>query len=279
MSAWPVNYTAYGSIYVFADSYSTNSSSQIALTVRNRLSPGRNTQVATIKLSVASISSPLVTITTSAISLTNINSRKQLLIQGTINTSIPCLASWFVSGNLKLQSTLTKIALTDSVIRIFPGILSPATLLLPTDVIPERSSLLLGLRCGVAFSTVLVTTNGAPAPGIFTISPRNGTELADSFSLLAMQWTDEDLPLSYQFGFYDSSDSLLVVRGRSALPYTQASLPAGLAIERYFIKCIVEVYDSLHSLNSASDLVSVSPFSSSNVLNVVLQSLVSHSNL
>ena len=51
----------------------------------------------------------------------------------------------------------------------------------------------------------LVVTNFPPEPGFLDSEPTNSTE-TEYFYLSAAYWTDDDVPLSYIFGYLDTFD-------------------------------------------------------------------------
>jgi hypothetical protein len=54
-------------------------------------------------------------------------------------------------------------------------------------------------------ASVTIIVNEPPSPGLFHVSPKNGTELLTSFTMSASLWVDPDLPLQYAFGFIDAT--------------------------------------------------------------------------
>ena len=54
---------------------------------------------------------------------------------------------------------------------------------------------------------VTIEINGPPLKGVFNINPNVGVELQTTFLLSAKRFIDPDLPLTYTFGFYPSSNS------------------------------------------------------------------------
>jgi hypothetical protein len=54
-------------------------------------------------------------------------------------------------------------------------------------------------------ASVTIVVNAPPSPGLFHVSPKNGTELLTSFTMSASLWVDPDLPFQYAFGFIDAS--------------------------------------------------------------------------
>ncbi len=66
--------------------------------------------------------------------------------------------------------------------------------------------LLFSLSCELdngfsASASVSVRVNAPPLPGRFSCSPSIGESLKTLFTFTAFQWTDTDLPLSYEFGY------------------------------------------------------------------------------
>ena len=60
-------------------------------------------------------------------------------------------------------------------------------------------------------ASVRVYVNAAPLPGAFRVSPSEGMELSTHFSLVALRWQDEDLPLYYTFSYLSTLDDMAVV--------------------------------------------------------------------
>ena len=64
----------------------------------------------------------------------------------------------------------------------------------------------LKIDIGVLYSnSITVFTNGAPMPGSLRVIPSLGVELITDFLFSAKNWDDDDLPLTYSFGFSKSS--------------------------------------------------------------------------
>jgi hypothetical protein len=58
-------------------------------------------------------------------------------------------------------------------------------------------------------SSVVIATNSAPLPGVFEVTPLEGQMLATLFTMTASNWVEDDLSLSYEFG-YESYDGLFL---------------------------------------------------------------------
>ena len=77
---------------------------------------------------------------------------------------------------------------------------------------------------------------------------------------------DEDLPLSYQFGYFDrlsSSDStidedvMVVLRSKMELSYTSSILPLGFLGSHFSLSCVARVFDALESSSKSTFLAKV----------------------
>ncbi|KAJ1422853.1 REJ domain-containing protein, partial [Ochromonadaceae sp. CCMP2298] len=98
-------------------------------------------------------------------------------------------------------------------------------------------------------ASVTITINSPPTQGSFYVAPASGVELVDSFTFVALQWVDPDLPISYQFS-YSSSGLDVILRSRLERSYGRSLLPAG--DEDSLVRCSVQVFDALHANASAS---------------------------
>ena len=116
------------------------------------------------------------------------------------------------------------------------------------------------LSCRQSSATVVVYSNGAPKHGVFEINPPSGIELQQVFSYSGTQWVDPDLPLTYQFAFYDpvNPKNQLVLQTRSERSYGSTQLPAGLADTSFVVSCSLEVFDYFGASNIVLYPVTVS---------------------
>jgi hypothetical protein len=137
------------------------------------------------------------------------------------------------------------------------------TLILSGNSLPERSKFTFSLTCvldnGLTSSAAItVVTNGPPLPGYFTVSPAlGGEEIKTLFTFSAASWTDENLPLTYSFGFVSGTGTPLIVQSTSALSYGTSTLPAGNEGSAYQVLCTAQIYDEMMANSSAVYLVEV----------------------
>ena len=133
---------------------------------------------------------------------------------------------------------------------------------LRADTLPENSITTFQLLCQRASTSIVVITNGPPQPGLFKISPEKGVELDTAFLFSASLWSDEDIPISYSFGFYatNTSTTVATIKARSEASFTSSNLPAGLEESKFQIRGLLLVYDSLSASTTAVNLVKVTRF-------------------
>lgn len=133
---------------------------------------------------------------------------------------------------------------------------------LSADTLPENSITTFQLLCQRASTSIVVITNGPPQPGLFKIEPLKGVELDTAFLFAASLWSDEDIPISYSFGFYatNTSTTVATIKARSEASFTYSNLPAGLEESKYQIRGLLLVYDSLSASTTAINWVEVTRF-------------------
>lgn len=258
---------------LFAAPSSTNSTSAITVLVSDGNS---RMSEASIELTVQDASAPLVLITTSSELVTLVNKNDNLVITGTVETQSSCFAVWTVDNpTLDLKgSALTPLTTELLVSSAMRTVRQTVNLVVRggSEALPERAALKFTLSCGLeSAATIMVTTNGPPLPGSFNIQPSTGTELTTVFRLSAIQWSDANLPLSYQFGFVSGTTKTgLVVLARSELTYTLSTLPAG--VDGSQVECQLQAYDSLNAVTRVSSSVTVTKLVDQGTLESILTS-------
>jgi hypothetical protein len=112
---------------------------------------------------------------------------------------------------------------------------------------------------------VLIQPNSPPSSCSFVVDPPVGIMLQTSFLMVTSACIDEDLPFSYQFGyFYPSSidfsplsKDIVVLRSKMELSHASALLPSGAPEDRYALVSFVRVFDNLDSSSLSSVKVQV----------------------
>ena len=182
------------------------------------------------------------------------NAAEKLKLAASISSAPNASASWTVS---EPSIALDQIALTS----VFKDVASTGTttfnLALNSGTLMPRSTLLFTLTCkfGSGQATkesLIVTTNGAPISGEFSISPQSGVALQDLFRFAASHWFDEDLPLTYAFSYEDSDGQQQALQERTPRTWLVTPLlskaPSGVSTTA----CQVTVYDNFLAHESAS---------------------------
>jgi hypothetical protein len=250
-----------------------NTTSVITITV----SDASRSSTAQVRIIVLQAPSPRLEIK-AANSASNVNTGKPFTLLGSLYLLAPCTATWSVDDP---TITLSDVARTPTQQLLLPAPSKAAValnLVLRPNVLPQRSTLQFVLSCGGAAVSASITTNGAPLPGTFLVAPKVGQELVTSFTFAASQWTDPDLPLTYQFGFQSAvSLSNLVIVSRSELSYATSTLPAGDASRADAIDCSLRVFDTLEAYTDQQTMVTVQSIADSTQSSQLLLDLVQSS--
>ena len=171
------------------------------------------------------------------------------------------------------------------------------SLVLPSNTLPQQSTFTFTLKCFLnsnsnqitnqirnqnqnssSFSSITITTNSPPLPGVYEVSPSKGLMLNTTFVFVASQWEDQDIPLSYEFSYQSSSSSTsyLVHRSRQELSFASSKLPQGRSSDSNLLLTRVQVFDVLDgkSWSVVSVEVTVKKMSSLEVGSVLSSSLL-----
>lgn len=178
-------------------------------------------------------------ITNTASSITSVDAGSALTLRGLIKVSAPCIAMWTVDDSFVNLVAVARTSIAKSILPSSGLPMAPFNLVVAEGALAQRATFAFSLQCGESSSTVTVTTNGAPLPGVFTVSPSTGVELSTLFTFTAVQWSDPDLPLTYQFSYaVPGGASSFALGSATEKSYTESSLPAGA------LNCTMAVYDS-----------------------------------
>lgn len=207
----------------------------------------------------------------------NVLTTDSLFIAATVETSYDCVTAWTVNDtSLQLPSissvNISRVIKPSSPQRVYLR-LYPNTLI-------ARYTYLFSLSCGATgdgvgittVSSVIITTNGPPHLGTFQVSPQwGGRSLITSFAFLTSNWVDQDLPITYSFGYCPPAmdgDTVgctyfMPIRGQSQVSYGYSMLPPGNPSKLHNLTCFANVYDSLGAYATKEVSVEVLPSSSS----------------
>ena len=116
---------------------------------------------------------------------------------------------------------------------------------------------------GTGYAEVEITTNAAPTQGLLETDVSTGTALTTPFTLTAATgWEDDpdDLPLTYNFGYYSPTDGKKQSLGAPTTENEmQATLPTGVASKSNNLTLFVEVKDNQGAMTLTEFEVNVNP--------------------
>lgn len=266
---------------VYAPALAENSTNRFILTVYDST---RSSSVY-VDVSVVSVTTPLVGITTS-LTGSKYNVNQKLTIQGYIDSMYPGIARWSLNDSAVALSTAastnTTLIISQTVIDQSISKAFDFNLVIPANVLPNG--------IGLSFQLNFVTSNGLftygsnlavlmndnPRPGLFIIFPLTGSAYSTEFTLVASQWDDPDLPLTYSFGFNSPDGSgLMSLRSQSEDTNAKSQLPSGLDTNNYQLTCVLTVYDGLGAVTTADSSVVVNAVSDA-ALNSFITSFLSN---
>jgi hypothetical protein len=230
-----------------------NTTTVVSVTV----SDASRSSTAQVRIIILRAPSPRLSI--SAVGSTdNVNTGKPFTLLGSLYLLAPCTATWSVDDPTIALTTAARTPVQQFMLPATGATAVPFNLVIKSDALPQRATLQFTLSCSSTTVSTTVTTNGAPLPGSFSVKPAYGIELSTTFTFAAAQWTDPDLPLTYQFGFQSAvSLSNLVIVSRSELSYATSSLPAGDTSRASAVDCSLRIYDNLGAFADRAAVVLV----------------------
>ena len=266
-------------LLVHAGSSSTGTASSVVATVTDSI--GIRSAQFFLTIYVLDVDAPIVKI---ANTLKVVNPEDKLVLSGTVNAEASGTMQWSISDAFL---ALSDISLTPPSVPIQPLTISGATtstftsnLVIAAGKLSQRASYtftLSGILTSGKRSSAQTTirTNGPPVLGSFAVLPVVGEEIRTQFSFTASNWQDEDLPLSYAFGFISSTGSLLNIQSKSEQSYGVSTLPAGPDFLENVLECVMQVYDSMNAHFGASNYTTVkrSTLSAADLQQKILQTL------
>jgi hypothetical protein len=236
---------------------STNTALNTTSVVSVTVSDASRSSTAQVRISILQAPSPRLSITAAG-PTDNVNTGKPFTLLGSLYLLAPCTATWSVDDPTIALTTAARTPVQQFTLPAAGTTAIPFNLVIKSDALPQRATLQFTLSCGSTVVSTTVTTNGAPLPGSFSVKPAYGIELSTTFTFAAAQWSDPDLPLTYQFGFQSAvSLSNLVIVSRSELSYAASSLPAGDVSRASAVDCSLRIYDSLGAFADRTAVVFV----------------------
>jgi hypothetical protein len=112
-------------------------------------------------------------------------------------------------------------------------------------------------------ATISILVNSPPSGGKLDVTPKFGISLVTTYNLVALAFTDLDLPLSNEFRCQVSPESPVTsLQGRSGVASVWSLLPTGVDTNNYTISTSVLVYDSFSAFTTLVVKVRATPSTS-----------------
>ena len=194
---------------------------------------------------------------TASISTTKstVNANFPLSLFGVVTADYAIRAQWSASvegSSLSLSQALTPVTKTFSKQEAANGILFP--LIFPGGLLTQGTAVTFRLIAVLAslndntyasINEIVVGVNSAPTGGKITSSPSSGSALLTLFSTISSEWSDVDIPLTYDFShFISSALPVMNIKLRSSSNVASTELPEGSVQENYVITIINNIYDN-----------------------------------
>jgi hypothetical protein len=187
---------------------------------------------------------PAISLTISA---TFVNPADRISISASIRTKSSTVILWSVDDQ---TINLASVALTPVSQAVGVGNYI-FNLVIPGGALHGKSTpYSFSLSAGLAVSTISFVVNSPPQLGSLSVNPEIGTALNTKFNFLASNWIDDNLPLSYKFGYLDSSRHVIFVRDRAGINSALSLLPPGVTQSHDNLLCLLRVFDSFDAYNS-----------------------------
>jgi hypothetical protein len=216
-----------------------------------------------IQLSILASQSPVVKL--EVLSGSKMNPSSKLKLLGRVDMASRGEVRWSVNDDSIVLSSGSLSPLTQSLPSSPTNSPHVLSLVIVGNSLPRQSSFTFTLSCVLSnghssSNRVTISTNSPPFGGALEVSPARGVMLQTWFSMIGLGWVDEDLPLSFQFGYLQStSSSLILLRSKLQLSHTSSLLPFGtqrlMDDSSSNLTCVVIVFDQLDSPSTANSTV------------------------
>jgi hypothetical protein len=247
-----------------------------------RVSGARNrTSFAHVIFSVLPVDAPKLNV----ISLNQLkpNANDAIRLMGSVEANYPGTASWTVLYEESRKDLINLVDLVETPLSVpfdeasvVGGLYYNPNFVLKSNILVPGASYVFQLSYSAfnersTFSaSIVIAINGPPAVGRLKSEPMSGIMLQDIFELSASLWTDEDIPLQYEFAYSTTDESVLqgffyppltpipsvlkttysqyyIIRAKLEQSYYSTILPQGLPQYQYGLSIRIKVFDALNA--------------------------------
>jgi hypothetical protein len=238
-----------------------NTTSVIGASVRFTLrimGTSNRTDSASVLVSFTESTSPKIILS----SPSSILSEQQLQIITSVEVAKSSGVVWSVSDS---SVDLSAIAAIPSLSKRFekPGVYSFTLVIRGASLEPGTIYdfvLSVGDDEGWVTSTVSVQVVQPPRSGQLVVTPLFGVEFADYFEFSTTRWSDDELPLTYSFGYFKIGDdnTMMELQSRGELAFMMEKyLPRGAAARNFNLSCGVYAFNTLNASSVQRQFVRV----------------------
>ena len=215
---------------------------------------------ATVEVEITKPDAPVITVSKRNQAV-KMNPSSELVLLGTIQAAVPTASQWSVDDT---SINIAALARTPTSTQLSAGHNVFNLVLSSNSLVGKALPYVFSLTADGVTSSLNVLVNTAPSPGAFAITPTSGVTMDTKFVFTATEWSDVDIPISYEFGYLDSRGSTKVVRGRAEASFGTTTLAAGDPTNNYLLVCQVRVFDSLNAVTAATGSATVNMLEISN---------------
>ena len=167
-----------------------------------------------------------------------------------------------------LSTLLTKYSIDVNVEtnRIYHNLVLSTSVLDTRDSYTFHLSIINDEQVLISRSSLKLLRNEPPTAGTFTVLPTVGTELNTLFHFTAALWTDEEMPLMYEYLYLLENERTILIHQASAYGDVSSYLPRGRDSREHQLTCRLHVYDALGAISTKDSIVTVTPISLANSL-------------
>ncbi|CAM9799801.1 unnamed protein product, partial [Ectocarpus fasciculatus] len=234
--------------------------SSLSLTV---VGSGGRSSVATVLISVDAVDAPVVKVSST---LSRINTHQKLFISGVVSSRLTGFSEWSVNDTAVNLESSTRSAIKRSFLQGAAESPLAVNLIIDPNALYAGGSFTFSLIYHSDISgqtsraSVAISTNAPPTVGKLDVDPVRGEMMYTQFTCTALNWIDEDLPISYEYAYaVANSDSYIVLRSKLQNPFFTTVLPEGSSTFDFKLSIRVVAFDALGASSSSKLLVTVNP--------------------